>query len=388
MRKRRFPILTGVLATVFMAACGGGGNGVSDEGDDTNDPPPPPPPPPVVIDIADASAAEGDGSGGELVFEVTLSEAAADDVTVDYATADGSASAASDYTAEAGTLTIPAGDTLATLVVGLIGDTDVEPDETLTVTLSNPSSNAELGDAEATGGIINDDADSQPVGTGLNDTGVTGCSTEIADDLPCGDASAGTDQFPRQDAQFGRDVTAPAPGDGRVGFSFVKLDTSGQPLADQSAAYAASPWDCVRDEVTGLVWEVKTDGAATYSWRNTSGIDDAGDPGEADGGNCPAPGACDTEAYAAAVNAGGLCGRSDWRLPKRSELVSLVDYGVAGGARIDTAFFPNTAAGRYWSAEPNARGDVHSVDFATGESDGADRSDALAVRLVSNGEIQ
>lgn len=77
--------------------------------------------------------------------------------TVSYATADGTATAGSDYTAASGTATIPAGSTTTTITVSVIGDTTNEPDETFTVTLSSPV-NATIATATGTGTILNDDA--------------------------------------------------------------------------------------------------------------------------------------------------------------------------------------------------------------------------------------
>lgn len=378
------------LAALFLAGCGGGSGGTPPPEEPL--PPQQPTPAPVTVDIDDTAIAEGDTGIADAAFTVTLSAAAADDVTVDYATSDGSARAGSDYTADSGTLTIGAGDTEAMIAIAVQGDTDFEANETFAVTLSNPSANAVLGADVATALINNDDFAAAPAESGLNDTGVAGCSTEIGDDLGCNDAILGTDDFPRQDGEYGRDFTASDDGDGRAGFAFLKLDAAGDLLADQGANYADAPWECVEDAVTGLVWEVKTaaagsarDAAATYSWRNSSGIDDGGDPGIADGGACPAAGGCDTEAYVAAINAAGLCGLANWRLPARGEVLSLVDFGAANAPLIDVDYFPNAAAGTYWTAEPDPQGDVRTVDFATGASRAQARGAALFVRLVSGG---
>jgi hypothetical protein len=246
-----------------------------------------------------------------------------------------------------------------------------------------------LGTASATGTIRNDDVAPQPVSTGVNDTGITGCSTEIADDLDCADATAGTDAFPGQDAEYGRDATNNNDTDGRAGFAFRKLDATGVPLADQNAAYAVSPWSCVEDLVTGLIWEVKDsagndrDAAATYSWYNSSGVNDGGDPGVADGGACPTAGGCDTESFVATLNAAQLCGFSNWRLPRRGEVLSLVDFGAAAPPLIDTGYFPNAIAGPYWTASTEPRRDLRTMDFATGVGASQERDAALAVRLVT-----
>jgi hypothetical protein len=75
---------------------------------------------------------------------------------VHYATSDGTATQPSDYASASGDLTFLPGQTSKTFTVGVVGDTVVEPDETLGVTLSGPA-NATLGGATATGTIVNDD---------------------------------------------------------------------------------------------------------------------------------------------------------------------------------------------------------------------------------------
>ncbi|MFO1084224.1 MAG: Calx-beta domain-containing protein [Reyranellaceae bacterium] len=108
------------------------------------------------LSIADASVAEGDSGMRDLVFTVTLSKAASGTVSVAYATSNGTASAGSDYTAASGTVTFAAGETSKTIRVQVAGDTTVESNETLTLTLSAPSGTT-VGKATATGTITNDD---------------------------------------------------------------------------------------------------------------------------------------------------------------------------------------------------------------------------------------
>ena len=103
------------------------------------------------VSVADASATEG--TDGTIDFEVTLN--ARDDcetVTVDWATADGTATAGEDYTAANGTLTFGPGETSKTLSVVILDDTVEESGETFTLQLSN-ASGVTLADAEATGTI-------------------------------------------------------------------------------------------------------------------------------------------------------------------------------------------------------------------------------------------
>ena len=109
------------------------------------------------ISVADARADEG--AGASVAFEVSLSGAfttASHSVTVDYATADGTAVAGEDYTATSGTLTFAAGETVKTVNVPVLDDAVDEGEETFTFRLSN-ATGGRIGDGEATGTIANDD---------------------------------------------------------------------------------------------------------------------------------------------------------------------------------------------------------------------------------------
>ncbi len=111
------------------------------------------------ISIEDpASVTESDaGSTTEVGFTVTLSPANDQATTVSYATADGTAEGGSDYQTEAGTLTFAAGETSKTISISVNGDEVAEANETFSVILSAPSSNAELVKDRAQAVIQNDD---------------------------------------------------------------------------------------------------------------------------------------------------------------------------------------------------------------------------------------
>lgn len=109
------------------------------------------------LSVADVTTVEGNaGTPGSMVFEVRLLTAATEAVTVDYATADGSATAGADYAATSGSLTFAAGETQKFVTVSLLGDTANEADETLSLTLSN-ATGAPIARATATGAIADDD---------------------------------------------------------------------------------------------------------------------------------------------------------------------------------------------------------------------------------------
>ena len=91
---------------------------------------------PVRIRVAGAKAREG--KDASLDFAVTLNRAAAHEVSVDYATEDGTAAAGADYTATSGTLTFAAGETAKTVKVPVLDDAIDEGKEVMRLLLSNP----------------------------------------------------------------------------------------------------------------------------------------------------------------------------------------------------------------------------------------------------------
>ncbi len=112
---------------------------------------------PPTISISDVTVVEGDSGETPLEFTVTLSRSSLRQVTVDYATADDSATTAdNDYTAATGTLTFEPGITSQTVTVIVNGDTTIEPDEQFFVDLLNPI-NATILESRGTGTISNDD---------------------------------------------------------------------------------------------------------------------------------------------------------------------------------------------------------------------------------------
>ena len=110
---------------------------------------------PVGISVSDARVEEA--AGAVLAFAVTLSRSASSPITINYATADGSATAGADYTAASGILTIESGSSSGSIEVTVLDDSHNDGEETLTLTLSNASSGV-LTDATATGTIENHDA--------------------------------------------------------------------------------------------------------------------------------------------------------------------------------------------------------------------------------------
>ncbi|MDJ1169904.1 Ig-like domain-containing protein [Roseofilum sp. BLCC_M154] len=93
---------------------------------------------------------------GTLTFTVSLDAASAQEITVDYATADGTATAGSDYTSINGTLTFAAGETSQGITINITDDSLDETNETFTVDLSS-ANNATISDAQGVGTITDND---------------------------------------------------------------------------------------------------------------------------------------------------------------------------------------------------------------------------------------
>lgn len=152
----------------------------------------------------------------------------------------------------------------------------------------------------------------------------------------------------------GCDRSTPPPTDP---FAFERLDETGAAYTGDGV-FAQATWSCVQDRNSGLVWEVKSAGpglrsaTSTYSWyapdnENDGRHDYRGTP---DGGQCTGSD-CDIAAYVQAVNAQGLCGFDDWRMPTKDEFATISDRRPPlKRPTIDTAYFPETQIGEYWTA--------------------------------------
>src|SRR5437764_2731323 len=111
--------------------------------------------PPSFV-VGDVSGVEASGT---LTFCVLLTNANGSPVSVDYATADGTAIAGSDYASTSGTLTFNPGQTSKSVPVAIVDDALAEDDETLTLNLSNATGGIAIADPTGTGTIQNDDPD-------------------------------------------------------------------------------------------------------------------------------------------------------------------------------------------------------------------------------------
>ncbi len=328
------------------------------------------------------------------------------------ATAGASCTGTADYTNGITSVNIASGQTSATFSVPTCNNASTLAAKSVTVSLSSISANAQL---HSTASNVSKDAIIyNTTATGkLNDTGIVLYGTPStaatqSNSLEATDPNAATPA--QQDAAHGRDAQAQAGTLAKVGssstnggksngFDFTKIDSTGKPLAAD-----ATSWDCVLDNNTGLMWENKTDDDGlrdkdhTYTWYNTDTTNNGGIAGTDNGGTCSGGTGCDTEKYVTDVNAIGLCGYTNWRMPTFEELVGIADMGRVNPA-IDPTYFPTMGNPSslyryaYWSSSPLAANStfIWVVYFNNGDgeygwqltnSDYEPALGKLAVRLV------
>jgi len=146
--------------------------------------------------------------------------------------------------------------------------------------------------------------------------------------------------------------------------SFTKLDSNGNELSP-----SATFWSMVRDNDTGLIWEVKTDDGSSHDKDNTYTWQKA-------------------QAYCEALDLGG---HTDWRLPTVQELTFLANYGASfPEPAVYKAFFPNTVTAYYlyWSSTTYAcdTSNAWGVQFGDGRVSIYDKIGSRYVRAVRGGQ--
>ncbi len=207
------------------------------------------------------------------------------------------------------------------------------------------------GATEIRDGADNDCDGLTDEGLFIPDTGQTNCYDAAGTVIPC---PAEGNAFYGQDASY--DIHPP---------SYTKLDANGNDLPA-----GAANWAMVRDNVTDLIWEVKTDKDGFLDYNN---------PHDADNtytwydGSTGTPGAgTDTEDFINDLNNAGFGGYSDWRMPTLKELYYLTNLSSAP-ATINTDYFPNTMtvlinpSVYYWSSTSTTNPDIaRLVDFSFG----------------------
>ncbi len=342
-------------------------------------------------------------------------------------TLDGSGSKDSD-----GTLATYAWKQTAGTTVALTGATTAKPTFTAPDVAADTTLTFELTVTDNKGAIAKDTVSIlvkaegilvKPTPTGrLNDTGMTNCFGDSIN-ITCPHIG-----YLGQDAEYGRDAIQATNNDydGYAGFSYTKIDRNGYALPAN-----ATQWACVKDNVTGLIWEVKQgipndtigdtglhDPDDRYTWYNPNKTTNGGSNGylyQQPRGDTPSNicfrssieypiDYCNTNAYVNRVNLSSWCGASDWRMPTENELYSIVDLGKNKEYQIDSRYFPDIRAGEvsyglydhilftwYWSSSPSFggvwpnTGDIDNawyVDFDSGNSSSDNKRLSLKVRLV------
>ena len=214
----------------------------------------------------------------------------------------------------------------------------------------------------------------------LNDTGITWAGNS----LDTNSSTCSSDMSAPQDCNAGRDANKflTKIGGGSASFDFTRLGSTGS-VYTGNGDYATNPWSCVRDNYTGLVWEIKTDDKSIhdknnlYAWGGISAIGRDDTPNEYDYYD-------DWNPLVNGSNTGfGLCGFTNWKVPTREELRSIVHYGKTSPS-IDKDYFPNTVSYTFWSSSYNweAKGLALVIAFEFGNSYGMGRLGLNYVRLV------
>ena len=233
----------------------------------------------------------------------------------------------------------------------------------------------------------------------LNDTGLNTCANGVDNSLYSCPQDIGVHG---QDGDYGRDVLAKngdleKTGYGPLGFDLTKLDQDGNELPEDDES-----WRCIRDNVTGLTWEVNKNRQSSgtinsmylYYWYDS-------EEGDVYEGNKPSVGACggvdcNTESYVNAINELKLCGLESWRIPEAVELHSLVHYGVDNSAEAESRSITRvtgfsfdqylpwvSSRGNYWtSSHFNGEHFVLSNKFVMSPS-GVRASETYNLMLVS-----
>jgi hypothetical protein len=197
----------------------------------------------------------------------------------------------------------------------------------------------------------------------------------------------------------GTELPCPKPGEpfyGQAGnytineMSFTKMDNNGNDLPDD-----AEDWVMVRDNVTGLIWEIKQakDGIAdyenpndtdnTYTWYDTNPANNLGYTGDYNDGK-------NTQAFIEQLNQKQLGGFHDWRMPSPKELASIANLAKFEPA-IDVNFFPTTPSdwsAFYWSStsHANSTGNAWGVGFNDGDDRNGAKDSPYYVRAVRGGQ--
>ena len=165
-----------------------------------------------------------------------------------------------------------------------------------------------------------------------------------------------------------------------VSAKLIKVSSAGISLQDSN-----QQWDCVLDDKTKLMWEVKRsmeslqDNQSTYTWFDGSSGVENGEYSR----NCHWGEGCNTQDFIQALNTSNLCQSTNWRLPNESELSSLLVYND-NNPLINTHYFPNTQSKSYWTSATHGHNTDVAIDvpFFYGGTNGSDKSFDSYIRGV------
>jgi len=210
----------------------------------------------------------------------------------------------------------------------------------------------------------------------IPDTGQTDCYDDGWDEITCPQPG---EPFYGQDGNY--TINPP---------SYTKLDENGDNLPDDAAN-----WSMVRDNVTGLVWEIKQnkdykadytnphDADNSYIWYDSNPRTNGGFVGYQGNGR-------NTQTFIDSLNTSDFGGFSDWRIPTLKELLFIVDLSQSD--RTFSDYFPNLKT-YYWSSNTRANKSSHAYYLNTSFGDVGDHHKsndytyAIAVRREISGAL-
>lgn len=227
----------------------------------------------------------------------------------------------------------------------------------------------------------------------LNDSGVTKCETYSGDSIDCSRQVGvdGSPIIPGQDGASGRDFTHYDDSDGYAGFSFTKIGANGAILAiqdrlwdDNGSEAEGTRWACVKDNVTGLVWEVKQGSPSYVGYGTDKGLQHPDRRFYFSEG----------DKYVEYMNEARWCGANDWRKPTAAELVSITNYGdncplsaidLLRGDYEERWMYPSSDWQLFDDKDETKPIGGYTLFFSCGEARGISHTIPLALQLVRSG---